>query len=181
MTLTRKQTLRLKRLRTKKNSRKNHSLHVIWSSSAKCWWQRTIIDQTTEDNIVPEILKTKSLKEAKIKNSVSVDEDLLRNRSTVERLTFKPLTHPSLSPTSLCKFISKAAPDSDNKAVMAIYVITVGICQKDKEEEDLGINTKIIPLLWKQSLAQMERQSVTHTLCYVVGLGGSLQDFHPKN
>lgn len=77
--------------------------------------------------------------------------------------------------------MSKAAPDSDNKAVMAIYVITVGERQRDKEEEDLGINTKIIPLLWKQSLAQMERQSVTHMLCHVVGLGGLLQDFHPKN
>lgn len=92
-------------------------------------------------------MKTKPLKEAKIENSVTVDEDLLRNRSTVERLTFKPLTHPSLSPANLCKFMSKAAPDSDNKAVMAIYVITVGERQRDKEEEDLGINTKIIPLL----------------------------------
>ncbi|KAM9352367.1 alpha-protein kinase 3 [Symphorus nematophorus] len=81
----------------------------------------------TEDNIVPEILKTKPLKEAKIENSVSA-EDLQRNRSTVERLCSKPPTHPSLSPSSLRKFMSKAAPDSDS----------VVDRQSDKADDDLS-------------------------------------------
>nr|XP_033490921.1 alpha-protein kinase 3 isoform X1 [Epinephelus lanceolatus]XP_033490922.1 alpha-protein kinase 3 isoform X1 [Epinephelus lanceolatus]XP_033490923.1 alpha-protein kinase 3 isoform X1 [Epinephelus lanceolatus]XP_033490924.1 alpha-protein kinase 3 isoform X1 [Epinephelus lanceolatus] len=71
--------------------------------------------KTAEDNNVPEILKTKSLKEAKIENSMSV-----------ERLCSKPPAHPSLSPASLRKFMSKAAPDSD--------AITGG----DKADEDLS-------------------------------------------
>ncbi|XP_070686500.1 alpha-protein kinase 3 isoform X2 [Pempheris klunzingeri] len=83
------------------------------------------VSKTTEENIVPEILKTKPLKEAKIENSVSV-EDLQRNKSSVERLCSKPPAHPSLSPASLRKFMSKAAPDSD----------TVGDRQSDKADED---------------------------------------------
>lgn len=95
------------------------------------------LSKATEDNTVPEILKTKPLKEAKTENSVTV-EDLLRNRSSVERLTFKPPTHPSLSPASLRKFMSKAAPDSDTEAVTAVPVITVGDRQGDKADEDLS-------------------------------------------
>ncbi|XP_067445852.1 alpha-protein kinase 3 isoform X2 [Thunnus thynnus] len=95
------------------------------------------LSKTTQDNFVPEILKTKTLKEAKIENSVTV-EDLLRNRSSVERLTFKPPAHPSLSPASLRKFMSKAAPDSDNEAVTSVPVITVGDRQNDKADEDLS-------------------------------------------
>lgn len=96
-----------------------------------------LFNKTTEDNIVPDILKTKPLKETKIENSVSV-EDLQRNRSSVERLCSKPPTHPSLSPASLRKFMSKAAPDSDNEAVTAVPVITVGDRQSDKADEDLS-------------------------------------------
>ncbi|KAM9854771.1 alpha-protein kinase 3 [Aulostomus maculatus] len=69
-----------------------------------------------EDSIVPEIQKAKPLKEAKIENSVTV-EDLLKSRSSVERLSFKPPAHPSLSPASLRKFMSKATPDSENDSV----------------------------------------------------------------
>ncbi|XP_035520485.1 titin homolog isoform X2 [Morone saxatilis] len=93
--------------------------------------------KTTEDNIVPEILKTKPLKEAKTESSVSLEEHQ-RNRSSVERLSSKPPTHPSLSPASLRKFMSKAPPDSDNEAVTAIPVITVGDRQSDKADEDLS-------------------------------------------
>ncbi len=96
-----------------------------------------LFSKTTEDNNVPEILKTKPLKEAKIENSVSV-EDLQRNRSAVERLCSKPPTHPSLSPASLRKFMSKAVPDSDNEAMTAVPVITVGDRQNDKADEDLS-------------------------------------------
>ncbi|XP_068458771.1 alpha-protein kinase 3 isoform X2 [Clinocottus analis] len=80
--------------------------------------------KSMEDNIVPEVLKTKPLKEVKMENSVSV-EDLQRNR-----LCSKPPAHPSLSPASLRKFMSKAAPDSE--------VITVGDRQTDKAEEDVS-------------------------------------------
>ncbi|XP_073328827.1 alpha-protein kinase 3 [Pagrus major] len=83
--------------------------------------------KTTEDNIVPETLKTKPLKEPKIENSVSV-EDLQRNRSSGERLCSKPPTHPSLSPASLRKFMSRSSPDSD----------TVGDRQSDKVDDDLS-------------------------------------------
>lgn len=93
--------------------------------------------KTTEDNVVPEILKAKPLKEAKIENSVSV-EDLQRNRPSVERLCSKPPTHPSLSPASLRKFMSKAAPDSDSEAVPTVPVITVGDRQSDKADDDLS-------------------------------------------
>ncbi|XP_044048012.1 titin homolog isoform X2 [Siniperca chuatsi] len=92
--------------------------------------------KTTEDNIVPEILKTKP-QEGKIENSVSV-EDFQRNRSPVERLCSKPPTHASLSPASLRKFMSKAAPDSDNEAVTPVPVITVGDRPSDKADEDLS-------------------------------------------
>ncbi|XP_034390505.1 titin homolog [Cyclopterus lumpus] len=85
--------------------------------------------KSIEDNIVPEVLKTKPLKEAKIDHFVSV-EDLQRNRSSVERLCSKPPAHPSLSPASLRKFMTKAAPDSE--------VITVGDRQIDKADEDLS-------------------------------------------
>lgn len=94
-------------------------------------------NKTTEDNIVPEIFQTKYLKEAKIENSVSV-EDLQRNRSSVERLLSKPPTHPSLSPASLRKFMSKAAPESDIEAATTVPVITVGGRQSDKADDDLS-------------------------------------------
>ncbi|XP_071355472.1 alpha-protein kinase 3 isoform X2 [Trachinotus anak] len=87
-------------------------------------------NKAAEDNIVPEILKIKPLKEAKIESPVSV-EDLQRNRYTVERLSSKPPAHPSLSPASLRKFMPKAGPDLDN-------VITVGDRQSDKADEDLS-------------------------------------------
>ncbi|XP_022610342.1 alpha-protein kinase 3-like [Seriola dumerili] len=96
------------------------------------------INKTAEDNIVPEKKnKIKPLKEAKIENSVSV-EDPQKNRCTVERLSCKPPAHPSLSPASLRKFMPKAAPDSDSEAVTAVPVITVGDRQSDKADEDLS-------------------------------------------
>uniref|UniRef100_UPI0037E983AE alpha-protein kinase 3 n=1 Tax=Semicossyphus pulcher TaxID=241346 RepID=UPI0037E983AE len=93
--------------------------------------------KTADDNIVPEIMKTKPLKETKTENVVSL-EDLQRNRSSVERLCSKPPTYPSLSPASLRKFMSKAAPDTDSEAVTAVPVITVGDRQSDKADEDLS-------------------------------------------
>ncbi|KAF7651014.1 hypothetical protein LDENG_00117400 [Lucifuga dentata] len=91
------------------------------------------LSKVTEDKDVPEILKTKSIKEAKLDA-----EDLERNRSSVERLGFKTPTHPTLSPACLRKCMSKAAVDSDTEAVMGVPAITVGDHQNDKAEEDLS-------------------------------------------
>lgn len=82
----------------------------------------------TADNIVPEISHKKSLKEAKGENVMP----------SVERLLSKPPTHPSLSPASLRKFMSKAAPESDSEAVAAVPVITVGGHQSDKADDELS-------------------------------------------
>lgn len=83
-----------------------------------------------EDDIIPDILKTKPLKEAKTESFMSL-EDLQKNRSSVERLCSKPPTYPSLSPASLRKFMSKAAPDTDS-------VTSVSDRQSDKADEDLS-------------------------------------------
>lgn len=93
--------------------------------------------KTTEDNVLPEVKKTKAPTDSKIESSVSV-EDLQRNRSNVERLCSKPPTHPSLSPASLRKFMSKAASDSDNESVTTVPAITVGDRQSDKADDDLS-------------------------------------------
>nr|XP_057931742.1 titin homolog isoform X2 [Doryrhamphus excisus] len=95
------------------------------------------VHKTTEDNIYPEILKAKPLKEAKIENSVTV-EDLLRSRTSTERLAHKPPTHPSLSPGSIRKFMTKAAQELDIDAGMAVPVITVDDHQNDRTDEDLS-------------------------------------------
>lgn len=95
------------------------------------------VNTTMEDNIVPEINQKRNLKEAKIENAVSV-EDLQKNKSSVERLFSKPPTHPSLSPASLRKFMSKSAPESDNEALTTVPVITLGGRQSDKADDDLS-------------------------------------------
>ncbi|XP_039988655.1 titin homolog isoform X2 [Xiphias gladius] len=114
-------------------------------------------NKTTEDNIVPEILRIKPLKEAKRENSVSV-EDLQRNRSSIERLSSKPPAHPSLSPASLRKFMPKAAPDSDNEAVTAVPVITVGDRQSDKADEDLSGGSTPTSSLSRESSPRLKRR-----------------------
>ncbi|KAI3370708.1 hypothetical protein L3Q82_007268 [Scortum barcoo] len=116
-----------------------------------------LFTKTSEDNKVPEILKTKPLKEATVENSVSVEE-LQRNRSSVERLYSKPPTHPSLSPASLRKFMSKAAPDSDNEAVTAVPVITVGDRQSDKADEDLSGGSTPTSSLSRESSPRLKRR-----------------------
>ncbi|XP_050929296.1 LOW QUALITY PROTEIN: alpha-protein kinase 3 [Lates calcarifer] len=118
-------------------------------------------NKTTDNNIVPEILKVKPLKEAKIENSMSV-EDPQRNRVSVDRLSSKPPAHPSLSPASLRKFMTKVAPDSDNEAVTAVPVITVGDRQGDKADEDLsGGSTPTSSLSCESSPRLKRRDSLT--------------------
>ncbi|KAM8891576.1 alpha-protein kinase 3 isoform 2-T2 [Spinachia spinachia] len=85
--------------------------------------------KSLEDNFAAEMLTTNHLKEAKKENSVSA-EDLQRHRSSVERLCSKPPAHPSLSPASLRKFMSKTAPDTE--------VIAAVDRQIDKAEDDLS-------------------------------------------
>ncbi|KAF0041118.1 hypothetical protein F2P81_007016 [Scophthalmus maximus] len=117
-------------------------------------------NKTTEDNIVPEIFKVKPLKEAKLENFVSV-EDLQRGRPSVDRLSSKPPAHPSLSPASLRKFMSRAAPDSDNETG-TVPVITVGNGQSDKVDEDLsGGSTPTSSLSCESSPRLKRRDSLT--------------------
>ncbi|XP_077373063.1 uncharacterized protein alpk3a isoform X2 [Festucalex cinctus] len=95
------------------------------------------LSNTTEDNISLEILKAKPLKQAKIDTSVTV-EDLLRSRAPVERLTHKPPTHPSLSPGSIRKYMSKAVAELESDAGMTVPVITVDDRQSDKADEEMS-------------------------------------------
>uniref|UniRef100_UPI003AAF4DC6 alpha-protein kinase 3 n=1 Tax=Centroberyx gerrardi TaxID=166262 RepID=UPI003AAF4DC6 len=94
-------------------------------------------NKTTEDNIVPEPLKTKPLKEARTEPYIAVD-DLQRDKSSIEKLGFKTSTHTTLSPASLRRFLSKAAPGSDTQPVMAVPAITVCDSQSDKTGEELS-------------------------------------------
>ncbi|XP_061630305.1 titin isoform X1 [Phyllopteryx taeniolatus] len=93
------------------------------------------LSRTTEDNISLEKLKENPLKQAKIDSTVTV-EDLLRSRAPVERLAHKPPTHPSLSPGSIRKFMSKAAAELESDAGMMVPVITVDDRQRDKADDD---------------------------------------------
>ncbi|XP_078139180.1 alpha-protein kinase 3 [Centroberyx gerrardi] len=95
------------------------------------------LSKTTEDNIVPEPLKTKPLKEARTEPYIAVD-DLQRDKSSIEKLGFKTSTHTTLSPASLRRFLSKAAPGSDTQPVMAVPAITVCDSQSDKTGEELS-------------------------------------------
>ncbi|XP_067357392.1 alpha-protein kinase 3 isoform X1 [Channa argus] len=90
---------------------------------------------TKQDDDVAEIFKIKLLKEIKIDNCMCLD-GTQKNKPNVERLSSKPPAHPSLSPASLRKFMSKAAPD--NEAVKAGPVITVSDHQSDKADEELS-------------------------------------------
>lgn len=104
---------------------------------------------------VPEIQKN-NLKEPKIETSVSV-EDLLRNCPSVERLSSKPPTHPSLSPASLRKFMSRAATESDTEAGAA-----PGTRQGEKGDDDLsGGSTPTSSLSCESSPRLKRRDSLT--------------------
>lgn len=116
-------------------------------------------NKPTEVPIVLDILQKNDIKEAKVENSVSV-EDLLRNSPSVERLFSKPPTHPSLSPASLRKFMSRTAPESDTEAVTS--VITPGGRQSEKADDDLsGGSTPTSSLSCESSPRLKRRDSLT--------------------
>ncbi|XP_040927088.1 uncharacterized protein alpk3a [Betta splendens] len=93
-------------------------------------------DSAVETSVKPPI-KTESV--------VSLD-DLLKNKVSVERLTCKPPAHPSLSPGSLRKFMSRAAADPDG----------------DKADEDLsGGSTPTSSLSCESSPRLKRRDSLT--------------------
>ncbi|XP_068168343.1 alpha-protein kinase 3 isoform X2 [Antennarius striatus] len=112
--------------------------------------------KTTQDSICPE-MKTKSLNETKIENSLSV-EDPQRNRSSVDRLCSKPPAHPSLSPASLRKFMSKASLDSDSEAATTVPFITVGDRQSDKADDDLSGGSTPTSSLSRESSPRLKRR-----------------------
>ncbi|KAM3870624.1 alpha-protein kinase 3 [Diretmus argenteus] len=95
------------------------------------------LSKTTEDNIVTETLKSKPPIDTRIEPYVPV-EDLQRDKSSVERLGVNTPTLPPLSPASLRRFLSKAAPGSDPQPVIAVPAITVGDSQSDKTGEELS-------------------------------------------
>ncbi|XP_035811956.2 uncharacterized protein alpk3a isoform X2 [Amphiprion ocellaris] len=131
------------------------------------------LSKTTEDNL--EILKPKSIKDAKTENSV---EDLQKNRFSVERLSSKPPAYPSLSPASLRKFMSKAAPESDNDSGTAARV-------SDKTEEDLsGGSTPTSSLSCESSPRMKRRDSLTLIRSATpeeLASGARRKIFFPKN
>ncbi|XP_026220963.1 titin homolog [Anabas testudineus] len=115
--------------------------------------------KSTEENVT-EILALKPLKEIKMDNVLSL-EDLQKDKTCVERLTSKPPTHPSLSPASLRKFMSKGARDSD-EAVKAVPIITVADPQSDKADEDLsGASTPTSSLSCESSPRLKRRDSLS--------------------
>ncbi|XP_062245834.1 alpha-protein kinase 3 [Platichthys flesus] len=116
--------------------------------------------KTTEDNTVPEIPKIKPLKEPKIENSVC--EEVQRSRPSVDRLSSKPPAHPSLSPGSLRKFMSKAVQDSDSETGTAVPVITMGDRQSDRVDEDFsGGSTPTTSLSCENSPRMKRRDSLS--------------------
>lgn len=115
-----------------------------------------LFSKSPQDNAV-EIIKPP----IKTESIVSLD-DLLKNRVSVERLTCKPPAHPSLSPASLRKFMSRSAADSDSEAGKAVPVITVGDHQSDKADEDLsGGSTPTSSLSCESSPRLKRRDSLT--------------------
>lgn len=125
-------------IRREKESMRDNNLSTLYESLVpKVSDSIPSISKQTEESIVPETLKAKPIKDAKIENSVSI-EDVQRNRPSVDRLCSKPPTHPSLSPASLRKFMSRAAQDSDTEAATTVPVITVSDRQSDKTEDDLS-------------------------------------------
>lgn len=117
------------------------------------------LNKPTEVPFVPDILQKNNIKEAKVENSVTV-EDLLRNSPSVERLFSKPPTHPSLSPASLRKFMSRTAPESDTEAVTS--VITPGGRPSEKADDDLsGGSTPTSSLSCESSPRLKRRDSLT--------------------
>ncbi|XP_028305520.1 enolase-phosphatase E1 isoform X2 [Gouania willdenowi] len=104
------------------------------------------LSKTTEDDLVSEVMKEKSLKDGRTENFTCM-EDLQKNRVSVERLASKPPTYPALSPGSLRKFMSKTNTDADST---------------DKADEDLsGGSTPTSSLSCESSPRMKRRDSLT--------------------
>ena len=111
------------------------------------------LSKTAEEGVLPENDWKKLQKEAKIENFVSV-QDFQRNHPSVDRLASKPPTHPSLSPSSLRKFMSRTVPESD--------IEVSGGHHNDKPEDDLsGGSTPTLPLSCESSPRMKRRDSLT--------------------
>lgn len=142
-----------------KSVRENKSTMLHETLVAKVGDNVPSFNKPTEVPIVPDILQKNNIKEAKVENSVTV-EDLLRNSPSVERLFSKPPTHPSLSPASLRKFMSKTAPESDTEAVTS--VISPGGRPSEKADDDLsGGSTPTSSLSCESSPRLKRRDSLT--------------------
>ncbi|XP_061577842.1 titin homolog isoform X2 [Cololabis saira] len=146
---------------SEKKTRENAPAAIHEPLTPKVGGHVPLLGKPVENNTVPETLKPNSSKEIKADSSVSV-EDFLKNKLSVERLSSKPPTYPSLSPASLRKFMSKAAPDSDNESATAVPVISVSDRQSDKPDEDVsGGSTPTSSLSCESSPRLKRRDSLT--------------------
>ncbi|XP_015253688.1 PREDICTED: alpha-protein kinase 3 isoform X1 [Cyprinodon variegatus] len=146
----------------KEKTQKENTLTLLGETPApKVGSSMSPLSKPTEDNIMPETLKQKSPKDGKRESSVSV-EDFLKNRPSVERLSSKPPTYPSLSPSSLRKFMSKSALDVDNETTANTPAISVEDRQSDKADEDFsGGSTPTSSLSCESSPRLKRRDSLT--------------------
>ncbi|XP_017261482.1 titin homolog isoform X2 [Kryptolebias marmoratus] len=144
---------------SEKSTKENTPAVLCETLTPKVGGNVPILNTPTEESSVPENSKLKSIKDAKNPSSV---EDFLKSKPSVERLSSKPPTYPSLSPSSLRKFMSKAAMDSDNETATNVPVISVDDCQSDKADEDLsGGSTPTSSLSCESSPRLKRRDSLT--------------------
>uniref|UniRef100_A0A8C7XNH3 non-specific serine/threonine protein kinase n=1 Tax=Oryzias sinensis TaxID=183150 RepID=A0A8C7XNH3_9TELE len=119
------------------------------------------LNEPPDKNSGPDLSKPKPLKEIKTEIPQSV-EDYLKNKPSIERLSSKPPTYPSLSPASLRKFMTKTVLDSENDPSSSVPVISVSDHQSDKTEEDLsGGSTPTSSLSCESSPRLKRRDSLT--------------------
>ncbi|RVE71873.1 hypothetical protein OJAV_G00055960 [Oryzias javanicus] len=119
------------------------------------------LNEPPEKNAGPDTSKPKPLKEIKTEIPQSV-EDYLKSKPSIERLSSKPPTYPSLSPASLRKFMTKNVSDSENDPSSSVPVISVSDHQSDKTEEDLsGGSTPTSSLSCESSPRLKRRDSLT--------------------
>ncbi|XP_011474427.1 alpha-protein kinase 3 isoform X3 [Oryzias latipes] len=119
------------------------------------------LNEPPDKNSGPDLSKPKPLKEIKTEIPQSV-EDYLKSKPSIERLSSKPPTYPSLSPASLRKFMTKTVLDSENDPSSSVPVISVSDHQSDKTEEDLsGGSTPTSSLSCESSPRLKRRDSLT--------------------
>lgn len=144
------------------NSRKENPLIMLSEALIpKVGGNVQSLNEPPEKNAGPDASKPKPLKEIKTEVPQSV-EDYLKSKPSIERLSSKPPTYPSLSPASLRKFMTKTVSDSENDPSSSVPVISVSDHPSDKTEEDLsGGSTPTSSLSCESSPRLKRRDSLT--------------------